>query len=506
VPPRDRPAPGAPKPPVVALSVKEAIARALRNNPDLSIQRFQVAIAAAGIDLARGDFDPRLFSDAAYGKRRDPFFSVNPLGTTAVPGVPTNVNLFTGLPPGLVVNPSDAYTYDAGVRQLTQLGTRYEVRYDNSRRTTGNEFALSPAWNPIASVAITQPLLRGLGIDVNRAFITVAAEGHQVSREALRDIAMTTAFAVEQAYWGYVFAVENRKVAEQAVRTAEDTLKVARGMVAAGKFAPIEILVAETGVASRQEAVIVAESEVLNARDRLLRLTEPPGSAAQWDVELLPLDAPRIDESAIDATRAFETALEHRPDLASLGHNVAADRARLLRAENDKLPRLDVIGSFNDQGYGPTIHFSHGNMLDGGFYDFSIGLGFEFPIFNTAATAAVEQAELAIRQDRKRIESLEQSIVLDVRTAVRDVLAARERIRAAEKAADLSARQLEEQRKRLAVGLVTNHDVLLFETDLTQARTNALKARTDYEISRGRLARVTGMSLERRDIHIEEVQ
>lgn len=491
---------------VRGLSLKEAILRALKNNPDLAIQRFQVQIAAAGIDVARGDFDPRGFVDGGYARRRDPFFSVNPLANGPVAGIPPGVNIFTGLPPGLVVNPTDAYSYDAGVRQVTPLGTRYEVRYDDSRRTTENAFALSPSWNPVASVSITQPLLRGLGIDVNRAFVTVATENHQMSREAFRDLAMTTAFSVEQAYWAYVFAVENRKVAEGARATAEDLLSVNRRKFEAGRAPAIDVLIAETGVASRQEAVIVARSEVLNARDRLFRLTEPPGSAAQWNVELVPLDAPRVDEGRLDAEREFIVALEKRPDLASLAHAVAADRARLLRAENDRLPRLDLIGSFSEQGLGNTHHFAHDELFDGDFYDFSIGFGFEYPLFNTAARAAAEQAELSVKQDRKRIESLEQAIVLDVRTAVRDVGAARERIRAAEKAAELATRQLDEERKRLEVGLATNHDVLLFEQDWTQAETLAVKARTDYEVARGRLARVTGTSLERRDIRVEDAR
>lgn len=505
--PTPAPTPGRPKPPEgppeleppgpsVALALKEAILRALENNADLDIQRIEIAIARAGIDAARGAFDPVVFADGSWGKNRDPFFSRNPFGS--------GVNPVTGLPGGLQVNQSDVASYDAGFRQTTWLGTGWELRYDNFRRTTENEFALDPSWTPALTATITQPLLRGLGIDVNRAFVTIARENTRISQENFRDVAMTLAFSVEEAYWNYVFAVENRKVAEQALKTAEDLLEVNRRKLEFGRLAPIEVLVAETGVAARHEAVIVSRAEVLNARDRLFRLIEPHGSTERWNVTLVPVDAPRVDEEKIDVEAAYRIALERRPDLAALVRQIEADRVRLRRAENDELPKLDLVGTWSQLGLGDSHHNSHAALFDGRYYDFSVGIAFEYPLFNQAAEGATEQAALAVRRGRKQLESLEQQIVLDVRTAARDVAAARERIRAADKAADLAGRQLEEEKKRLELGLSTNHDVLVFEQDLTQARTNALRARTDYEVARARLARVTGTTLERRAIHVRE--
>jgi outer membrane protein len=483
----------------VALSVKEAVIRALKNNPDLDIQRLQVAIASAQIDVARGEFEPFAFAQGTFTQRRDPFFSANPFGTGGL-------NPITGLESGLTTNPSDIWSYGAGFRQKTPLGTSYEIRYDDTRRTTENRFALNPSWTPSMTVSITQPLLRGLGISVNRALVTVARENRNISSQAFRDLAIQTAFQVEAAYWAYVYTVGQRQVAEAALKTAQDLLEVNRRKLEAGSLAPIEVVVAESGVASRVDAVITARAQVFNARDRLMRLIEPPGSAARWNVDIIPLDAPRLEETPIDVEREYATALERRPDLLSLQHTIAADRARLVRAENDELPQLDLIGSWSELGLGNTHHNSHSALLDGGFYDWSVGLNFSYPLFNLAARGAADQERYAIRQDRKRVESLELGIVLDVRLAVRDVIAGRERIRATEKAVELAARQLDEEKKRLEVGLATNHDVLLFEQDLTQARTDRLKAQTDYEIAKSQLARVTATILERRGIGIRDAE
>ncbi len=484
----------APALPVRALTVKEAIVRAIAHNPDLDVARIEIAVAAAGIGAAEGEFDVFAFGSGGFAKNRDPFFQRAFPGTGITP---------TGFAPGLQTAQADLWNYGAGFRQRTPLGTAWEISYFSQRSTTESRFALDPQWSPGLRASLAQPLLRGLGLDINRAFVTIAREGREVARHTFRDRAEALALAVVEAYWAYVFAVENLKVAEQALETAKDLLEVNRKKLELGRVAPIEVLVAEAGVAAREEAVIVARNAILNARDALLRFVDPPGPPARWDVDLLPLDAPRNEDDPIDLARALALAFERRADLRALDSALAADVARLERARNDELARVDLVGSWTQLGLGDSHHNAHEALLGGRFYEASVGIEIEIPVFNWAAESAAEQAELRVRQDRKRRESLELGIALEVRTAVRDLGAARERIRAADKAAELAARQLEEQRKRLEVGLATNHDLLLFEEDLTVARTNALKARIDHEIARARLARATGTILERHDIRAE---
>ncbi|HVY60742.1 MAG TPA: TolC family protein, partial [Planctomycetota bacterium] len=496
----------------LALSLKEAIVRGLRYNPEIAIDRISVEIARWGVDIPRGAFDPAFFGDGSYGKNRDPFFAANPFGGP--------INPVTGLPAGLVVNPSDVSHLDAGVRAKTILGTSLEMRYDVDRHTTDNVFALSPSWSPVASISVTQPLLRGgplfpLGTDVNRALVKIARNDHAISEEVFRDRALAVAFAVEQAYWNFVFARENLKVAELALATAADLLEINRRKFQVGRVAEIEVLVAETGVATREEAVIVARNAVGDARDGLFRLIMPradgvaaaagiAGSrATAWDVELVALDEPRADDRAIDLDRAFLDALRNRPDYKELELALDSDETRVDKAWNERLPRLDAVGGWSEIGLGKSWGGSTNALADREFYDWTVGFQLEVPIFNTAPRAALRQAELGRTATRRRLDALEQQIVLDVRTAARSLLAARERVRANEIARRLAERQLDNEKQRLEAGLATNHDVLLFEQDLTSARTNYVKALVDRAVAAAQLDRVTATLLERHDIRLE---
>ena len=490
----EAPTKGGPARRVLALTVKEAILRALHNNPDLEIQRIGIAIASVGIDAARGEFDPLLFLNGSWSGNRDPFYSA------PIPGTEITIG---GLPPGLQTSQASVKAAEAGVRTKLITGTQVEAKYATERRTSESIFALSPQYAPVATVSLTQPLLRGSGIDVNRAYITIAERSHQASREAFREQVIATALNVEVAYWDYVFALENLKVAEQALATAEDLLAKNRTEFAFGRVAAIEVLVAETGVATRKEAVITARNEIENARDRLMRLISPSRSSNEWDIDLVALDAPRVVDSPVDFQRSYRTALERRPDYRQLLLALEADAVREEQARNGRLPRLDLVGSYSQLGLGNSCDNSFDALTGGRFYDWSFGFVFEFPIFDTTPLATLEQARLALKQDRKKLESLEMQIALEVRTSARNVSAARERITATEVAVRLAEQQLENERQRQQAGLATNHDVLLFVDELTAARKNALKARVDHQVARARLAQVTATLLEQREISIE---
>ena len=54
--------------------------------------------------------------------------------------------------------------------------------------------------------------------------------------------------------------------------------------------------------------------------------------------------------------------------------------------------------------------------------------------------------------------------------------------------------------KKLQVGLSTNYFVLQYQNDLATARSLELKALVDYNVAQANIAKVTGSSLENRNI------
>jgi len=491
--------------PVVSLSLKDAIVRGLANNPDLEVQRLSVKFARIGIDVPDGAFDPVFFTSGNIGKANQPFFSRNP---------------FAGLPPGLVANPFNSNALAAGMRFRTVLGTVIEASYGVTRRTTENVFSLDPSYSPTATLAVTQPLLKGISPKYQTAAIEIARNDSLISEETFRDRALATALSVEEAYWNFSFTRANLQVAELALATAEQLLSINRQKLKFGNLPEIDVLVAESGVASRKEAVIVARNDILNARDALFRLILPQGAgralageqgaeesrrAAKkaWDVDVIPLDVPRAEEGVLDVDKALTTAFEKRPDYRGVVLSLVSNEIAIDRAWHERLPKLDVSGSMNRLGLGKSWGNAFKTQLEEDYYEWQVGFNFEVPIFNTTPRAQYDQSQIQLAQSRKRLESLEQTIFQEVRTAARNVEAAGERMRATEVARKLADRQLENETKRLQAGLATSYDVQLSVQNQTNARTNFLRAVLDREIARARFERATATNLERRDVRFE---
>ena len=83
-----------------------------------------------------------------------------------------------------------------------------------------------------------------------------------------------------------------------------------------------------------------------------------------------------------------------------------------------------------------------------------------------------------------------QSIVTDVRNALQAVETARQRVEAAHAAVVAAEAQYKGEEQKFAVGLSTNFFVLQRQNELSIARGQELRSKTDYNIARANLQRV----------------
>ncbi|MCK4263858.1 MAG: TolC family protein, partial [Candidatus Aminicenantes bacterium] len=65
-------------------------------------------------------------------------------------------------------------------------------------------------------------------------------------------------------------------------------------------------------------------------------------------------------------------------------------------------------------------------------------------------------------------------------------------------------RRLEAEEKKLNVGLTTNYFVLEYQEALANAKSMEIKSLVDYNISRARLEKAIGSSLDKRNIRISQ--
>ena len=112
---------------------------------------------------------------------------------------------------------------------------------------------------------------------------------------------------MKNAYWDYVYAINSLQVAQQSLDLAQESLRNTRSRVEIGTLAPIDVVQAESEVASREEAVILSEAAIGQTEDQLRELIFDPKTPDFWEMQLQPSDTAPFQLQAVDVPAAVVT-------------------------------------------------------------------------------------------------------------------------------------------------------------------------------------------------------
>ena len=469
----------------IRLSLRECIHLALNHNLDIEISRYQPWIDDQALRGAFGTFDHVLYADASAGRNR--------LAAR---------DLFAGVP---VLSSEDAL-FRTGVRRTIPTGMIYDFSYSVEREETNSAFAaLDPFWQQSLGLSLTVPVLRGSGEEANTTAIVLARNARRISISDFEKLLADTILEVQGAYWELVSAIEVKKFREQSLEVARRLVEENKARERRGVLAKVDVTEAEAGVASQVEGILTAENAVQDAMDRLKRLVDP--ALLRSDTQVLPLDAPGAVEGELDEKQAVESglreAMERRAEYRAIFTELESRERELARGRNEALPKLNALasGSF----FGGEDDFTHANreMGSGDTYSWSLGLSIEIPLENRSAGSAVRRTELDRRRLILRRRNLEDTILVEVREAAREIKTTERRIEATARARVLAKERFDGEESRRDLGLRTTFHVLDARTKLTEAQSNEVRAKVDYASAWARYRRATGGLLSHYDILVD---
>ena len=178
-----------------------------------------------------------------------------------------------------------------------------------------------------------------------------------------------------------------------------------------------------------------------------------------------------------------------------------AQRARL-RATNEQVPQAlsgyrPTLRAFSEVGrtYQNSRNQTSLANEDNALLARSYGATLEQPLFRGGQTAAATRgAENTVRAERSRLESIEQTVLLDATTAYSDVYRDQAVLELTIRNEQRLARQLEATRDRFQVGEVTRTDVSQAEARLARATSERIGAEGDLAASRAVFSNVIGIA------------
>jgi len=337
-------------------------------------------------------------------------------------------------------------------------------------------------------------------------------------------------------YWDLVNAYEDKKVKERSLALAQKTLSDNQKQVEIGTLAPLDVVRAQSTVASAEQDLIVSTTNLqlqqLFMKNALTRSL--PNDSQVMQMEIIPTDTVQIPEQEnLPAVEdLIRTALADRPDYNQQKITLQNSEINLKGANNGLLPAIDLFGFYGATGLAgvqnqlltcgnpsaplppncltpgsiPTTGFgdSFSNLFNASAPNRGVGINIQIPLGNRVAQASQIRSRLEFRQAQLGLKSLENQIAIFVRQDAFTVQQNRARVDAAKKARELALQTLDAEQKKYNLGASTYTAVLSDERDLAQAESNLVSSMTQYAKSRVLLDRDTAQTLEHLNIKIDE--
>jgi len=457
------------------LSLEQAVSLAIANNEDLNVS-VNSAEASRYLLLSNwGIFDP--LAQASLIRAH----SESPAASDLV---------------GAEVSTRDSTNFSTQVTQLAPTGGTFSLGLTVARTSQNSSFFfVNPAYDSGLTFSFSQPLLRNFGRDATIWQIRISRNSRDSSYLGFVRSVQGTVNAVEQAYWDLVYALRNLEVKKEARTLSAELNRITKIKIDVGSLAPIDIVQTEVGIATAEQEIIIAEGLIGDAQDRLKRLLN--FDRAKWNVAIVPADELRAEQPAVDVEDGLKRALVDRPEILSTRYDVDSNRIRYEFWRNQTRPQLDLVGSYGYAGLGgtTTIRDDMGNVVsrtngdvwdslrqitDRDFKNWSVGLNFSYPILNRRARGQRGAALYTWEASKATLSTVEQNVLLEVRSAARDIETARRSTVAAQKARELAERNLDAERKKFENGMTTSFQVLQITNDLSAARTSELQSLAVY--------------------------
>ncbi len=454
--------------PTRKLSLAECRSAALERNLDLKVQLYLPAIARSQVSQEEAKFEAAV--TANYQKQ-----SNNLVGNDPASGLLATDQLTTGLMMPLATG---------GTFTPQVLATENDP---SVAAATGTD-----NWQSGLAFSISQPLLRGAGIETNTASIRVAKLNSQIADARTKLESIRLLANVDRSYWNVYAAARELDVRQQQYQLALAQLERARRRVSAGDAAQIEVIRAESGLGSTIENIIVSDNRLRLRQRDLKRLINDPELNMDSPTYVITTTDPRPLGLKFDPEKLAQQAVENRMEMLELELQLAIDATNVDLARNAALPLFTVDYQYNVQGTSDDFSKSWNLGNDDG-YTFSANA--KIPLGNEAAKNKIQQAVLNRLQRMATRDLRRQTIRQELFNAMDNLQNSWRRILAARLETALAGRTYEGEKRQFDLGIRTSTDVLDAASRLGDAQSKEVTALAGWQISLVDLAFATGTQL-----------
>jgi HAE1 family hydrophobic/amphiphilic exporter-1 len=385
---------------------------------------------------------------------------------------------------------------------------------------------LNPQFPSSLTLDFTQPLWRGLRIDSGRRALMVARKNKELSAEQLRQTVIERVTQAVQYYWELAYAWQNLDVQKEAVRLAVAQYESNRRQAEQGVLAPIDVVEAQTQVATYQQSLAAAQQVLTSAENNLKQMMMSGRENPMWNAALIPETPLNADVAPPTLKDAISRALASRPELAESSINMAINIMNVRYYKDQMKPQINAVATFASAGLAGTLQTANpfgdfplgtvpahliggnsqslSNLWEGKYPTAKVGVQISLPLRNrTAAGDAANAMAESRRLDvvRKQTEML---VEADVRNALEEWNTARVRHDAALIARRAAEEQYGSEQRQFQAGTSTMFLVFQRQTSYIAARSSEVRARADLAEAIANADRATARTIDEHGIKLDQ--
>lgn len=415
------------------LSVSECIEIALKQNPDIIMSEFSLKIAGKDVVVSISSFLPQISGELGY------YHSVK------------------GPSSELMIDP--------------RTGIPIQIQPDEIE-----------SWASRAGISVNQTVFNGgyniFNIKQSLALKKSAGYGLKATKQNIF-------YIVKERYYNLLKAEKLLGVAEETLKSSEQSYKRARILYEVGKGDKSDVLQAKVQLENDRLSLIEAQNSLSIARASLNHVL-----GFNVDNKINVVDDLELTEIEIKYKDALNNAYQYNPNLLKSKFDLKASKASVGMAASSYLPSLSAYYSYswNHKDFNEI-----NNLLDKD-YNWYMGVSLSIPIFQGMSRfAQLSKAKLNKMAQNEKLEQVKRDIALESKQAYFNVEQAKKKIAVTRNAVEAAEEGLRLNKEKYNIGSGTMLDLINAQVSYTQAKSNNIQSLYDYKYAVARLQKAMGL-------------
>lgn len=392
---------------------------------------------------------------------------------------------------------SDAYNLIPSANLTGPYGTTVQTTIGNPVTHTAGSARF---YNPVATVAITQPLMRGYGPDVTLIPLYNAEDTELVNRLSFKNTAIVQITGVINQYIATVQAANTLKAQIASLKQVENDLKQAKLLVQAGKRGSADLVQFEANASAQRLTLEQQQVALQQAKAQLLLLIgiEPTANINVTDT------VPQIIKKLPTLKKSTQIALSNNVTYQQALINIRLLKRNVTLAQDNIRPQLDLsVSQTQGGGTGGLPNGGPESLVNGTNYGTTVGLTLNVPISTLPQEQSIASAKIALRQAQVNLAALKRQTILSVQVAYQTLVSQKQQVEQAWNAVQLAQENYNISKIKLQYGKTTAFEVSTLQTSLTTAMINYVNTFASYITSQANFDSILGITTDRWNLEVK---